>query len=273
MYYGGINSLKKAFGIHDTSLNWDRESIKAALDSFIDKNGDILLSDLTKANGMPSIPCILSYYPEYSTFSEVKSNLCGLKGYIYWDYEKAVKAGKDFIAETGKITEKDLKAKNGLPTSKVLYRLFGSLANYQKAIGAEVTKRNELIPKAKIKEEVEKYFKDKENRVVESTEVFFGAFPYSKSVVERNYGNLGDFYKEEGIIVIKSKKGKFSKREVDDAISNWISQGNDIPKGKDLTKIGLPSMAVILRYYENWKEPFYIYKRLYEEVQRNQKED
>ena len=45
-------------------------------------------------------------------------------------------------------------------------------------------------------------------------------------------------------------------------------EGNDIPLGKDLTKLGLPSTAVILKYYENWKEPFEIYKKIHDEVNR-----
>ena len=69
--------------------------------------------------------------------------------------------------------------------------------------------------------------------------------------------------------MLVSKKAKYSKREVDDMISKWIKDGNDIPKRHDLAKLGLPSGDVILRYYEDWKEPFYIYKKLYEELGRH----
>ena len=44
---------------------------------------------------------------------------------------------------------------------------------------------------------------------------------------------------------------------------------NTIPQIKELAKLGLPSRDVILKYYENWKEPFYIYKKLYEELNRH----
>ena len=66
-----------------------------------------------------------------------------------------------------------------------------------------------------------------------------------------------------------SKKAKYSKREVDDNISKWVKEGHDIPNSHELSKMGLTSRDVILRYYENWKEPFYIYKKLYEELGRH----
>lgn len=69
--------------------------------------------------------------------------------------------------------------------------------------------------------------------------------------------------------MLKSKKYKYSKREVDDSISKWVKEGNNVPRAKDLAKLGLPSQSVILKYYEDWKEPFYYYKKLYEEVRRN----
>lgn len=62
---------------------------------------------------------------------------------------------------------------------------------------------------------------------------------------------------------------KNDKREVDDIISKWVKEGHDIPNSHELSKMGLPSRDVILRYYENWKEPFYIYKKLYEELGRH----
>ena len=66
-----------------------------------------------------------------------------------------------------------------------------------------------------------------------------------------------------------SKKAKYSKREVDDIISKWVKDGNTIPQIKELAKLGLPSRDVILKYYEDWKKPFYIYKKLYEELNRH----
>ena len=56
---------------------------------------------------------------------------------------------------------------------------------------------------------------------------------------------------------------------MDDIISKWVRDGNDIPICKNLAKLGLPSRDVILKYYEDWKEPFYIYMKLYEELNRH----
>ncbi len=74
-FYGDLNNLKKAFGITDLSLNWNRDSIKTALDNYISLKGDIVQSDLKKSKGLPSLPCILKYYPEYSNFTELKKGM------------------------------------------------------------------------------------------------------------------------------------------------------------------------------------------------------
>ena len=56
-----------------------------------------------------------------------------------------LEAGKTFVKKKGKLTEKDLKAENNLPMSKVVYKYFGSINNYQKAIDAPITLVNRFI--------------------------------------------------------------------------------------------------------------------------------
>lgn len=267
-YYGDLNNLKKAFGIEDLSYNWARESIKEALVSFVSGTGGISQKDMRKENKLPSVPCVLHYYPECKNFTDIKRELCGLSTPISWTWEVAVEYGKLFAERNGKITQKDLRAENNLPSSSVVNRLFGSLTEYQAAIGSEISVRNDFISKEDITKAVERYFDGKE-RIVESQKMFYETFEVSQSTVSKRYGTFAAFCEEHGIKVLLSKKAKYSKREVDDIISKWIKEGNDIPKSHDLSKEGLPSRDVILRYYEDWKEPFYIYKKLYEEVNRN----
>lgn len=267
-YYGGLTNLKKAFGIEDLSYGWNRETIKHSLLAYVAKNGDISQKDMTKANKLPSIPCVLNYYPEYKSFSDIKSELCNLPISIKWTKEVAIEYGRRFVSKSGKLTEKDLKAENQLPTSKVIYRLFGSLANYQAATGATISEVNGYISKDEISKVVDKHFNGKE-RVIQSPKAFFETFEISQSTISKRYGTFSTFCEEQGITVLVSKKAKYSKREVDDIISRWIKDGNEIPPSKDLAKLGLPSRDVILRYYEDWKEPFLIYKKLYEELNRH----
>ena len=267
-YYGGLTNLKRAFGIEDLSYSWNRETIKGALVSFVAKNGDISQKDMKKSNKLPSIPCVLNYYPELKNFTDIKRELCGLSVPISWTRETAIEYGKRFVKKHGKITQKDLKAENQLPTSKVIYRFFDSLANYQASVGSVVTEVNEFISKEEITKAVDDYFEGQE-RVVESQKVFYETFEISPSTISKRYGTFVAFCKEQGITVLVSKKAKYSKREVDDIISKWVKDGNTIPQGKDLAKLGLPSRDVILRYYEDWKEPFYIYANLSEEVNRH----
>lgn len=267
LYYGDLNNLKKEFGIEDMSYNWNRETIKSALQTYVFGNGVIFQKDLIKANKLPSLPCILSYYPEYKNFTDVKKELCNLDTAIHWTKELAIENGKLFVKENGKITQKDLKAENKLPSHRVVERLFGSLSEYQSVVGAEVYVKNEYISKEEITKAVDDYFQNRE-RVIESKKVFFEGFVYSSSTISKRYGTFSSFCKEQGIKVLVSKIARYSKREVDDIISKWIKEGNEIPKSTELAKLGLPSRDVILKYYENWKEPFYIYIKLYEELNR-----
>lgn len=267
-YYGGLNNLKKAFGIEDLSYSWNRETIKEALVSFVAKNGNISQKDMKKANKLPSIPCVLNYYPELKSFTDIKRELCDLSVPICWTRENAIEYGKLFASRHGKIVQKDLKAENQLPTSNVIYRIFGSLADYQAAVGTVVTEVNEYISKEEITLAVDKYFDGKE-RIIESQRIFYETFEISPSTISKRYGTFAAFCKEQSIKVLVSKKAKYSKREVDDIISKWVKDGNGIPPSKDFAKLGLPSRDVILRYYEDYKEPFYIYQKLYEELNRH----
>ena len=267
-YYGDLNNLKINFGIKDLSYNWNRTTIKNAVHDFILKNGVILQKDLIKSNNLPSLPCILKYYPEFKNFNDIKRGLFNIEVKDQWTTDTAIAAGKNFLTTHNKITLKDLKGSNHLPTGKVIYRLFGSINGYQVAIGSEISHSNEFISKEEINKLVENYFNGKK-RIIESKIAFFEKFPVSQSTIYKRYGTFDYFCKEQGIEVLKSKKYKYSKREVDDSISKWVKEGHNIPRAKELAKLGLPSQSVILKFYEDWKDPFYYYKKLYEELSRN----
>ena len=270
-YYGDLNTLKKAFGIEDMSLNWTRERIKQALLDYINIHGQVSEKDLKKKNGLPSYPCIMKYYPEYKSFSLFKKEVLGVQNvYKIWTKEEVLERGRAFVKENGSLTEKDLKAKNGLPTTKVIYNHFGTINNFQRAIGAPVKDLNSYVSKEMIELAVDKYFGDHE-RVVESRKTFFETFPYKAGVIYSRYGTFDEFCLVTGIKFINVKKASYSKKEIDDSIHSWIFTGKDIPKAKDLTKLGLPSMGSIMKFYENWREPFVLYKKIYDEANRNKK--
>ena len=266
-FYGDLRTLKKAFGVEDLSANWDRESIRAALEEYVDKYGDILQKDLTKNNGLPSLPCILSYFPEYKSFTDIKKNMLGLAVRSTWDYQSVLQAGIDFVAKHGKITESSLRAENNLPTARIVYNFFGTLAAYQQAVGSQVTQKNDFISEAEIENAVNQYFEEDE-RLVDSMKQFFESFPYSPSTIHKRFGSFPVFCQKYHIVVKQSKKAKYTKQEVDDAVAEWIKSGKEMPAAKELSKLGLPSMSVILKYYEDWKEPFILYRKLYDKLNK-----
>lgn len=266
-YYGDLRTLKKAFGIEDLSANWNRETIKTALEQYIAQNGDISQKDLTKENKLPSLPCIQKYYPEYSTFTEIKRDLCGLSVREKWDRDTILRAGKEYVSKHGKITESSLGAANHLPTSKVIYNYFGSLSAFQQAVGSAASPRNEHITKEELDSAVQQYFGEGE-RVVASMREFLGSFPYSASTIHKRFGSYASFCHAYGITVLHSKKARYTKQEVDDAIAKWVRDGKQMPAAKDLSRAGLPSLSVILKYYEDWREPFVLYRKLYDKLER-----
>lgn len=268
-YYGDLNTLKKAFGIEDLSQNWTRENIKQALLDYVSIHGDVCQKDLKKKNKLPSYPCILKYYSEYKSFSVFKQEVLGITDvYKVWTKEEALAAGKAFVINNGSLSEKDLKSKNGLPTAKVIYSHFGTLSKYQELIGSKVNKVNELITRQQIIDAVNQYFGNKE-RIINSRQDFLKTFPYSASSIHRLFGPFLQFCADNNITVLNAKIASYSKKEIDDAIHSWVFSGKDIPKSTELTKWGLPSMSSIMKYYENWKEPFVLYKKIYDEANRN----
>ena len=264
-YYGTLNEMKKSFGITDISLNWNRENIKEALVSFVSVHRKITQKDIRKENGLPSINCILNYYPEYKNFTEIKQGLCDIESRGIWTREDAIEAGKNFVAtHGGKIVQADCTPENNLPAMATIYRLFGNMPTYQKEIGSVVSKNN-YVSKEDVEKAVELYFGNKD-RVVESRNSFFETFPYGIDVIRGRYKTFDVFAEQFNITVQNTKKAKYTKQEVDAVISEFVKSGKPIPNQHDFAKEGLPTPGVIMRYYEHWREPFEIFQALYKKM-------
>ncbi len=263
-FYGDFSSLKQEFNLKQ--IIWNRETIKEALENYIQVHGDVFEKDLKTCNGLPSYPCIIKYYPEYEGLNELKNNMFNLKVRNKWTKEKVLKEGKKFAQKNGKITLKDLTSENNLPNSKVIYKYFGTMEAFQKLVGSKISKKNELITISDIDKYVEEIFESKD-RIFNTRKDFLAVFPVSESVIYRNFGTFDLFFEKYNIIIKKKKKAKFTKQEIDDIILSYIKGGNSIPKvAKDLVKLGLPSRDAIMRYYKNWHEPFILYSKLYERI-------
>ena len=161
---------------------------------------------------------------------------------------------------------KDLNSKNNLPDAKVIYRNFGTLQEFQRIVGSEVSYKNELITVENIDDAVESTL-SKDSREFESTKELFDILPISQSVIYRNFGSIEKFCKKYNIIIKNKKKAKFSKKEIDDIILQYLKEGKQVPSSaKDLVSHGLPSRDAIMRYYRDWHEPFVLYSKLIEKI-------
>lgn len=260
-YYGSMNELKQAFGLEIDAV-WDRESIWNKLVEYSKTNPEFKQADLTKENRLPSLPCILSYYPEYQNFSDVKIAL-GLKlNYELWTKDKIVAACQKYLKTHSKITQKDLTRKNGLPTAKVIYNFFGSMQKFQEEIGSEVSKSLEFISREEIITATHGII-EKSGSIFETRSAFFEVFPYSQSVILHRFGSFEAFVAATNITIKNTKKAKYTKQEVDESILTYLKRGNPIPTAaKQLTSLDLPSASTILRFYDDWKEPFFIFAKM-----------
>lgn len=260
-YYGSINELKLAFGLKIDTV-WNRENIWQRLLEYSKTNPQFKQAELTKKNDLPSLPCILSYYPEYKNFSDIKIALGLDLNYELWTKEKIVFACHRYLENHSKITLKDLRKENGLPTAKVIYNFYGTMQNFQKEIGSEVSKSQEFISKEEIMRATQAIVRQSgstfENRVA-----FFRVFPYSQSVIINRFGSFDSFIKAANITILNTKKAKYTKQEVDDLILSYLKSGNSIPSSaKQLSSLKLPSSSTILRFYDSWKEPFFIFEKM-----------
>ena len=260
-YYGSMNELKLAFGIK-LDVVWNRDNIWERLVEYSKINPEFKQKDLVKANNLPSLPCILSYYPEYKNFSDVKMAL-GLKlNYELWSKEKVVVACKKYLKTHNKITLRDLCKENGLPTAKVIYNFFGTMQNFQEEIGSEVSKRQEFISREEILSATEDLV-CKVGATFESRNAFLEEFPYSLSVIMNRFGSFDSFIEQSNIKLLNTKKAKYSKQEVDESVLTYLKDGNSIPtSAKQLSSLNLPSSSTILRFYDDWKEPFVVFLKM-----------
>ena len=260
-YYGSMNELKLAFGLK-IDMVWNRENIWNTLVEYSKVNPDFKQADLTKENGLPSLPCILSYYPEYKNFSDIKIALGLELNYELWTKEKVIEACRKFLQTHSKITLKDLRKENGLPTSKVIYNFYGTMQKFQEEIGSEVSKIQEFISKEELLKAAQAMISEN-GSVFESRATFLEIFPYSQSVIISRYGSFDSFVSSANITILNTKKAKYTKQEVDDIIVSYLKNGKTIPSSaKQLSSLNLPSSSTILRFYDDWKEPFVIFSKM-----------
>ncbi len=260
-YYGSMKGLKSAFGLK-TDVAWNRENIWQALQEYSKTNPRFKQADLTKENGLPSLPCILSHYPEHKSFSDIKTALGLDLNYKLWTKEEVIVVCRRFLETHNKITQKDLGRENGLPTTKVIHNFFGSMQNFQEAIGSEVSKCQTFISKEELMRAAQEIVLQ-EGSTFESRTAFLKVFPYSQSVIIHRYGSFESFLKSAEITIASTKKAKYTKQEVDESILLYLKSGKPIPSSaKQLSSLNLPSSSTILRFYDDWKEPFVIFQQM-----------
>ncbi len=260
-YYGTINELRLAFGLEIDTV-WNRENIWQRLLKYSEMNPEFKQTELKKENNLPSLPCILSYFPEYKNFNDIRIALGLNLNYELWTKERIVDACQKFLKTHSKITLKDLRKENGLPTSKVIYRIYGTMQNFQEEIGSEVSKINEYISKEELMRVTQELIQ-KNGSTFKDRALFFEVFPYSLSVIIHRYGSFDSFAREANITILNTKKAKYTKQEVDDLILSYLKSGNPIPaSAKQLSSLNLPSYSTILRFYDDWKEPFVIFLKM-----------
>lgn len=136
------------------------------------------------------------------------------------------------------------------------------MQKFQEEIGSEVSKKQEFISKEELLAATKEIISQK-GFTFESRNDFLEVFPYSLSVIINRYGSFDAFVKTANITILNSKKAKYTKHEVDDIILAYLKKGNPIPSSaKQLSSLNLPSASTILRFYDDWKEPFVVFLKM-----------
>ena len=136
------------------------------------------------------------------------------------------------------------------------------MQKFQEEIGSEVSKSQEFISEAELLRAA-KIIIGQKGSVFENRSAFLEIFPYSQSVIISRYGTFDSFIKVANITISNTKKAKYTKQEVDDIILSYLKSGNSIPSSaKQLSALNLPSSSTILRFYDDWKEPFVIFSKM-----------
>lgn len=267
-HWGGLKQMKTALGIRVGIQEWNQETIKARIEEWIHSHNDLVQIDLTSKNGLPSVPCVLRYYPKLRNFSEIKEFFGLVRTRQIWTKKKAIDAGQKFIETHGKrLRQHHLGTDFGLPSARVIEKLFGGLREYQGIIGADVHDKNVAITEKEISEAVQGFF-GTNKRVVKNKTDFFNKFEFSISAVSNKYpGGASEFFEKHGITELEPKKYSYTKDEIDRLIVKFLEEGGSVPKQtRDLSKLGLPSADSIHKYYDSWREPFIFFSKMLEKI-------
>lgn len=136
------------------------------------------------------------------------------------------------------------------------------MQSFQEAIGSEVSKIQKYISKEELMRATQEVILQN-GSTFESRTAFLNVFPYSQSVIIDRYGSFDSFVKATNITILNTKKAKYTKQEVDECILSYLKSGNAIPSSaKQLSALNLPSSSTILRFYDDWKEPFVIFLKM-----------
>lgn len=266
--FGGLKEMKLELAIDSGIQEWNRERILEKLSEWVEIHGDIIQSELTTKNKLPSLPCILKYCPEASTFSEVKMLLGLNRTREEWSKEKALKAGKEFITKYGKdLKQKNLCKEYNLPSNRVIERYFGNINNFKKAIGANTVVKNRKIDEEEVTKAIELYFGSTPRKITNRSS-FLDKFEYSYSGLQRKFGSIDEFLRKYEIIETEPKKYAYTKDEIDKLIIDFIKKEKTIPtSSKQLKQFNLPSVDTICRYYETWNAPFIYFMQILEKTE------
>ena len=136
------------------------------------------------------------------------------------------------------------------------------MQKFQEEIGSEVSKCQDFISKEELLHTAKTIINQK-GAIFENRTAFLEVFPYSLSVIISRFGSFDSFLKAANITISNTKKAKYTKQEVDNIILSYLKNGNSIPSSaKQLSAHNLPSSSTILRFYDDWKEPFIIFSKM-----------
>lgn len=227
--------------IHDMS----KEKFDIIIGNFIERNGNISKVDFKREyNNLPSINYINKYYGDFPSLKKAFN----LPEQTNWNRVTIKKALSEYINNHGDIFEKDLKAKNGLPSYPCIIKYYPEYKglNDLKTNMFNLKVRNSWTSEKAI--EAGKEFVKKHGNITLKDLVTENGLPVA-NVIYRHFGSMEEYQKLVGSKI--SKKNELITIEEIDKTINTVFESRDrkFETRKEFFNIFPISQSVVYRIF------------------------
>ena len=219
----------KVAPVHNTSA-MSKEKFDYIVGKFIEEKGDIRQIDFSREyNHLPGISYMIKYY---GTLNELKKAFCITDISLNWNRENIKSALEKFVASNGRITQKDIRKENGLPSINCIKNYYPEYKNF-----TEIKRGLCNIESRGIwtKEEAitagRKFVSEHNGKLTQKDCDSDNALP-TMNTIYRLFGNLPTYQRTIGAVV--SKNIFVSAKEIEVAVETYFGDKERIVESREI---------------------------------------